>query len=354
MNSVPYDFIERTILLARPPKMVKPSPFASFSGHWGRYAKLLDDQTEYFTLFVNVNRFPTLHCTVRQGEKGIRMEDALQKKHTSLLWACVFISPHIQPKAEKLDNRKKEILQKFIRRSNGRTHVKLYGCPKEAHVLTDLLAAIPRVRSILLDPDVEDAFAVASFIEKHAQQKCLHSLDFDGLFVAAMVSPKDAPSLTDLLAAIPRVVIIRLRADVEDVSAVLSFVEKHAQQKCIHNLDFNGDIPRTMFPVVRAFLKESEFLYIRVSFPSHEKVFAREISRLVALNLKKRSSRLRKVEMFGSLFMLAILKKEIGNATLDMKQEPCGEDIWDNLWSTIKCLDPCFVQVLTLSKQSNP
>uniref|UniRef100_A0A1I7ZB11 DHC_N1 domain-containing protein n=1 Tax=Steinernema glaseri TaxID=37863 RepID=A0A1I7ZB11_9BILA len=253
MISVPFDFIERTILLAYPFKKVFFNPYP-LRGHWRRYAIHLQNTTEEYDLTVNICDLPDLYCSMVQGELSVRIEDMLRKKHTTLSSITIERSFDVPPEAEKIDDQKKEMLQRLLRRSNGLTSVNLSELPKGAPALVDILEAIPRVWNLVFDPEVEDVFTAVSLVEKHARQRCLKQLN----------------SLQIL--------------------------------------------QRKLFPLVKAFLKECEFSGFVVNFVLEEEDFTKEMIRLIADNLKKRMARVLQVGVYGKPTLVDQLRKEMGNA----------------------------------------
>uniref|UniRef100_A0A1I8AJC5 KH_dom_type_1 domain-containing protein n=1 Tax=Steinernema glaseri TaxID=37863 RepID=A0A1I8AJC5_9BILA len=267
MDSVPYDFIERTILLAGPPNR---SPFATLRGHWGRYTKVLEDETEHIHLYVDVHPDLQLSARVKYHHDcrfnpayywaipmELGMEDLAQKNHVNI--ARVIVSGEsdvfMDPMAEMIDDVKKEMLMRLLRHSNGLTTLDLFTLPKDVPTLTDLLEAIPRVENIMLG----------------------------GLMT------------------------------VEDVSFALSLMKNHVQRGCLKGLCFGMPISRAYFPLVRVFLEETEFHLFLGKVTSEDEDFAKEVILLIMASLMRRKQRFQNSEvvMRGSPRVLDVLKKEI-------------------------------------------
>uniref|UniRef100_A0A1I7ZGE8 FBD domain-containing protein n=1 Tax=Steinernema glaseri TaxID=37863 RepID=A0A1I7ZGE8_9BILA len=257
MQSVPYDFIERTILLVAPPSFDKfgtkrPSPFTSLQCHWGRYAKRLLDQTEHYSLYVNVHHLPDLYGWALLGETRVHIEDVLQKKRINI--AEVWFLSHPQP--DPLEKVEKETVQSLLRRCSSTTIVTLFKLPGPSSEVAAVLESIPRVSDLSVVSKVHDEPAFSALVEKHLQRGCLRSLEFIYMVV-----------------------------------------------------------PSSLFPAVRTFLEESRFVSFSGKFAMEEEDFVKELASLLAANFKKRKSTLREVDVEASQVFVEALHTELGGAT---------------------------------------
>uniref|UniRef100_A0A1I7Z707 FBD domain-containing protein n=1 Tax=Steinernema glaseri TaxID=37863 RepID=A0A1I7Z707_9BILA len=266
MDRVPYDFIERTILLAPLPERVI-FPFTYLSGHWGRFAARLKKEIVYYYIHVEVFHFPDIYFMVFQEDRGaVRCEELLQKKRTSLTTLTIYIPlPDFPQKAEKMDDQNNAMLQNLLRRSNGLTKVDLTYWTWHAPLLTALLEAIPRIRSI--------------------------EFSYRRTF-------KDGP-------------------------AMLPLVEKHVRQRCLRKLLFYGPLPGNMLPVARVFLKEAEFYQFKMFDISEERESDNEVITLIAEKLKKQRAQQRRVVVLSTPFLLDKMKKEMGE-----EESPKRKSFW--------------------------
>uniref|UniRef100_A0A1I8AGR4 F-box domain-containing protein n=1 Tax=Steinernema glaseri TaxID=37863 RepID=A0A1I8AGR4_9BILA len=286
MDSVPYEFIERTIVLASDPRRFRPSPFASLSGHWGRYAESYE-MTEKYELIIWLRTYSDFLCFAHQRGTRVRIEELLQKKHTWLVrleMRGTLLFNHLEnvPWESMSTLAQIQELQRLLRRSNGITTVNVGTLwPRDDPEITDILEAIPRILAMNLE--VEDLSSVSSIVEKHVQQRCLK--------------------------AIPRILAMHL--EVEDLSSVSSIVEKHTRRRCLKGLDFEEPIPRIYFPLVHQFLEKTKFLYFRGGFRAEEEDLAKETMKLIVANIKERILGLKWVYLRASSSVLEEFKKEL-------------------------------------------
>uniref|UniRef100_A0A1I7ZGS7 F-box domain-containing protein n=1 Tax=Steinernema glaseri TaxID=37863 RepID=A0A1I7ZGS7_9BILA len=278
MDSVPYDFIEQTILLVAPLE-VSRSPFSTLQGHWGRYAKVLDEKTTHIEVFVNL-RLPDLYYYVDShrlltsylASPKLSVDDLCQRKHVNVLKVIVSSAPDLNLVAEKIDEQTKEKLLRLLRRSNGLTTLIVRDWPNDAPALTTLLEALPRIQEITF----------------HRYKMA------------------------------------------ENVAAVHSILEKHVQRRCLSRINFwDHPIPKVLFPVVLDFAKDPKFIALEGVVPSNEEDFAKELIRLFAANAKKRHFTSEKIFVAASPLLLDEFKKEIEDEAehwpLQMKETPNGE-----------------------------
>uniref|UniRef100_A0A1I7XY67 Ras-associating domain-containing protein n=1 Tax=Steinernema glaseri TaxID=37863 RepID=A0A1I7XY67_9BILA len=106
MDSIPYNFIEEVILRT---SSTERSSFVSLQGHWGRYAKLLVEETDDFKLFVNLDSLPDLYSYVYQEGTSISAADILQRKRTNLRNLVVLSAPGVHPGAEKITDKESKM-----------------------------------------------------------------------------------------------------------------------------------------------------------------------------------------------------------------------------------------------------
>uniref|UniRef100_A0A1I7XWY0 DUF3074 domain-containing protein n=1 Tax=Steinernema glaseri TaxID=37863 RepID=A0A1I7XWY0_9BILA len=233
MESVPLEFIERVVLLAHT-KM--DESLCSFQGRWGAHAKHLEYESDSYSMRLHLAPPSDVFCELHNisksmgygREEAISFADIPAKKRVGMFLVSlvrVDETPRRRPEGEKLDERKIRMLQRFISRSNGRVWLDLPVWPVGFPVAAVILRAIPR-------------FANIRFMRSRK---------------------------------------------VEDSSAVLSLVEK----KVCKSLDFGRRlIAESLFPAVRAFLKQADFHWFQGKVESWEHDFANEMVELIAKNLK--------------------------------------------------------------------
>uniref|UniRef100_A0A1I7ZF12 Uncharacterized protein n=1 Tax=Steinernema glaseri TaxID=37863 RepID=A0A1I7ZF12_9BILA len=112
MDSVPYDFIERSILASE-----GDSPFASLQGLWEAVAAHLTKKTVHYRLAISLNATGTLTCHIHQNERIVRVEDLLKRKYTCLSRLNVFHLPRVLLDCEEMDEKKTRMILRLIRRS---------------------------------------------------------------------------------------------------------------------------------------------------------------------------------------------------------------------------------------------
>uniref|UniRef100_A0A1I7ZF92 FBD domain-containing protein n=1 Tax=Steinernema glaseri TaxID=37863 RepID=A0A1I7ZF92_9BILA len=256
MDSVPYDFVERTIRIVSSPNGYTPSNFTSLQGHWGRYAKRLFDETEHCELCVYVRHLPDLYYDL-DGQSKVRIEDLLRKNHINVDEMKMYFDIDFDPEVEKTET---ETIQSILRRSNALTKLTLYGLPSPSSEVASLLESIPRVSDLSVESKVHDESAVSALVEKHAQQGCLRSLQF-----------------------------------------------------------LNMAVPSSLFPAVRTFFENSKFFSFIGKFSRkndflEEDDFVKELASLFAASFKQRMSTLQGVDVEASQAFLEVFLEELGSA----------------------------------------
>uniref|UniRef100_A0A1I7YFZ8 Sterile domain-containing protein n=1 Tax=Steinernema glaseri TaxID=37863 RepID=A0A1I7YFZ8_9BILA len=243
MDAVPFDFIERTVILASIAN-VQFWPYcdgATLQGNWGRFMKSIKEDTFQYALafFIDSN---DLYYSASQNANTVRIEDLLEKKKTCLLSMYVKKKQYYYPECDKMDDQKLEMIQRLVKRSNGRTAMTMEQNLKMMPAVVAIMDAIPRVNSIHI-------FPYAATEEAQATQ---------------------------------------------EVPAVLSFVKKHIQKRCLTRLNMRGiyPIPNTYFPLIRTFLQHSEFSAFFGKFAQKDKDFAKEVMRLIKTNVAGRDQEL--------------------------------------------------------------
>uniref|UniRef100_A0A1I7XWJ5 Uncharacterized protein n=1 Tax=Steinernema glaseri TaxID=37863 RepID=A0A1I7XWJ5_9BILA len=157
MESVPLEFIERTIMNVGPYGTDLNNYFRSLQSHWGAYANLQYDKSHNYFLNLFLKSPSEVYCQLKKGckrstAKTVLVEETPSHRNFNLFIVNVkhrparripYIPQDPNPPGELLDEQKVRMLQRFIRRSSGFTWLRT-------------VKATPRTNATLLDEKRED------------------------------------------------------------------------------------------------------------------------------------------------------------------------------------------------------
>uniref|UniRef100_A0A1I7ZGG2 GRAS domain-containing protein n=1 Tax=Steinernema glaseri TaxID=37863 RepID=A0A1I7ZGG2_9BILA len=274
MDAVPYDFIERTVLLASAGfhSSGMSSPFSLLRGHWGRFTSRLAAETVYYELILHLPTSHVPYLTYNVSHLGTRVEKLLQMKYTSLTYISI-VGDDVIGKLSDLQSA--EMVQDLFKRSIGVTNVFIDDDAKDLTPVVALLEAIPRVQSIRFP------------------------------------NPPEAPAM----------------------DVVSSLVEKHVRQGYLKALDISGHpIPRNYLPLVRMFIDESDFYCFGASFSLEDDDYATEVMRMMSASVKRRLHSCSEVHVRARRTLIDELKRELGEIAGESLQkvkftELCFDDV---------------------------